>query len=237
MPSATTPATVAATAATAGTVRVRWRAASRTAYRVTSGSRREKRASTATTTGTSRIIPSTETTAAAAIEDLAVAAGAEDGQADAAEQQHQADERRAVAGAAVAATTGEHGDDVLARGDPGRHHGGEEGAEQPEAGDAQQVQRLDLERAQPAVGEVLHDREQRPADAPGRAPRPSTAAVAPSTTPAARMTRRACFGVPPLAAISASVRCWRRAPTANAGPASSTTSSRAITTTSTSAAM
>ena len=36
--------------------------------------------------------------------------------------------------------------------------------------------------------------------------------------PPARITRRDCFGVPPLAAISARVRDCRRAPTANAGP-------------------
>ena len=63
MPSATTPATVAATAATAGTVRVRWRAASRAAYLAVSGSRPESRATADTTTGTTRIIPSTDTTA------------------------------------------------------------------------------------------------------------------------------------------------------------------------------
>ncbi len=63
MPRATTPATVAATAATAGTVRVRCRAASRAAYRGDSGSRPDSRATPTTTTGTSRIIPSTATTA------------------------------------------------------------------------------------------------------------------------------------------------------------------------------
>src|SRR5690349_18738028 len=68
MPSATTPATVAATAATAGTVRVRWRAASRAAYLAVSGIRPETRAIAVTTTGTTRIMPSTETIAAPAIQ-------------------------------------------------------------------------------------------------------------------------------------------------------------------------
>ena len=67
MPSATTPATVAATAATAGTVRVRWRAASRTAYRIASGSTRASFERPTTTTGTSRIMPSTATMAAIAM--------------------------------------------------------------------------------------------------------------------------------------------------------------------------
>ena len=68
MPSATTPATVAATAATAGTVRVRWRAASRAAYLGVSGSRRASRATVDTTTGTTRIMPSTDTMADAPIQ-------------------------------------------------------------------------------------------------------------------------------------------------------------------------
>ena len=63
MPSATTPATVAATAATAGTVRERCRAASRAAYRRVSGSRAESLETTTSTTGTSRIMPSTDTIA------------------------------------------------------------------------------------------------------------------------------------------------------------------------------
>ena len=61
---------------------------------------------------------------------------------------------------------------------------------------------------------------------------PTTAPTAPSTTAIARTVRRDWRGVPPLAAIRARVRAWRRAPTANAGPASSTTSSSAITPTS-----
>src|SRR4051794_39864863 len=67
MPRATTPATVAATAATAGTVRVRCRAASRAAYRGESGSRPASFATPTTTTGARRIMPSTATTADAAI--------------------------------------------------------------------------------------------------------------------------------------------------------------------------
>ena len=62
---------------------------------------------------------------------------------------------------------------------------------------------------------------------------PRAAATLPSTTPEASTTRRAWAGVPPAAATRARVRAWRRAPTANAGPASSTTSSSTITTTST----
>ena len=50
-------------------------------------------------------------------------------------------------------------------------------------------------------------------------------------------TRRDCFGVPPVAAISARLRCCLRALTANAGPASSTTSISAITTISARTAM
>ena len=59
---------------------------------------------------------------------------------------------------------------------------------------------------------------------------PTTAAALPSTTAPATITRRDCFGVPPVAAIRARLRCCLRALTANAGPASSTTSIRAITT-------
>ncbi len=54
-------------------------------------------------------------------------------------------------------------------------------------------------------------------------------ATSPSTTPLPRITRRDWAGVPPEAAISARVRACRRAPTANAGPASRTTSISAIT--------
>ena len=68
IPRATTPATVAATAATAGTVRVRWRAASRAAYLAVRGSRPDARATAETTTGTTRIMPSTDTMADAAIQ-------------------------------------------------------------------------------------------------------------------------------------------------------------------------
>src|SRR4051794_15866296 len=67
MPRATTPATVAATAATAGTVRVRWRAASGAAYRGDSGSRPASRATPTTTIGTRKIMPTTATTAEPAI--------------------------------------------------------------------------------------------------------------------------------------------------------------------------
>ncbi len=59
---------------------------------------------------------------------------------------------------------------------------------------------------------------------------PTTAAALPSTNAPAMMTRRDCFGVPPVAAIRARLRCCLRALTANAGPASSTTSISAITT-------
>ena len=65
---------------------------------------------------------------------------------------------------------------------------------------------------------------------------PSTTAAVPSTTPLASTTRRRCGGSAPLAAIRARARCCRRAPTAKAGPASSTTSSSAIATTSASTA-
>jgi hypothetical protein len=58
---------------------------------------------------------------------------------------------------------------------------------------------------------------------------PSAAATLPSTRALATTTRRDCFGVPPVAAISARLRCCLRAVTAKAGPASSTTSMSAIT--------
>jgi uncharacterized membrane protein len=54
---------------------------------------------------------------------------------------------------------------------------------------------------------------------------PVTAATAPSTAPSASTIRRTCAGVAPAAATSASSRRRHRAPTANAGPASRTTSS------------
>ncbi len=66
---------------------------------------------------------------------------------------------------------------------------------------------------------------------PAARPRPR----APRRRPARRGAP--ATGVPPVAAISASDRDWRRAPTANAGPASSTTSSSAITMTSTATAI
>ena len=68
-------------------------------------------------------------------------------------------------------------------------------------------------------------------------PTPSAAATPPSTIALATMTRRDCFGVPPVAAIRARLRCCLRALTANAGPASSTTSISAITTISPATAM
>ena len=66
---------------------------------------------------------------------------------------------------------------------------------------------------------------------------PATAATLPSTNALAMMTRRDCFGVPPVAAIRARLRCCLRALTANAGPARSTTSISAITTISPSTAI
>ncbi len=66
--------------------------------------------------------------------------------------------------------------------------------------------------------------------APMPSPTPSTAATPPSTMALPMMTRRDCFGVPPVAAMRARLRCCLRALTANAGPASSTTSISAITT-------
>ncbi len=55
---------------------------------------------------------------------------------------------------------------------------------------------------------------------------PPTAPSAPSTRPWASTIRRMSRELPPLAATRPSARVWRRAPTANAVPASSTTSSR-----------
>ena len=91
-------------------------------------------ASVATTTGTSRIMPSTATTAEPAISHAAVAraGGADHGAGDAEPDQEQAEQRRAQAGLAVAATPGQHGHHVLPRGDPRRHDRGQEGAQQPE---------------------------------------------------------------------------------------------------------
>jgi hypothetical protein len=51
-------------------------------------------------------------------------------------------------------------------------------------------------------------------------PTPRAAATAPRTTPSASTIRRRCAGLPPAAATSARSRRRRRAPTANAGPAS-----------------
>ena len=133
---------------------------------------------------------------------------------------------------AVAAPAGEHGDDVLARGDPGRYDGGEAARRAARsrrcrrgAATARRTGRTRCRRtaARPAAPPRPHRCRAR-----RRAPRPTE----PSTTPPARTTRRACRGVPPVAAISARFRDCRRAPTANAGPASSTTSISAITTTS-----
>ena len=55
-----------------------------------------------------------------------------------------------------------------------------------------------------------------------RAAMPAAAPTTPSTTPSASTMRRRCAASPPLAATSASSRRRRRAPTAKAGPASST---------------
>ena len=169
MPSATTPATVAATAATAGTVRVRCRAASRTAYRATSGSRRARRASTATTTGTTRIMPSTETTAEPAISRLPsppdrAAPATGHGPAMPTPSRTQPEQRRPQARLPVAPPAGQHRHHVLTRGDAGRDHRGQERAQHAEARDEQDVPPGQVERPEPRVGEVLHDRQQGPAD-------------------------------------------------------------------------
>ena len=58
---------------------------------------------------------------------------------------------------------------------------------------------------------------------------PTTPEKAPTTRAAPRTTRLDWAGVPPLAEIRARLRDCRRAPTANAGPARSTTSISAIT--------
>ena len=133
-------------------------------------------------------------------------------------------------GSPVTTPTREDRDHVLAGGDPGRHHRGQQRAEHPEPGDPGQVQPRHLERPEPVVGPGLEQRFEEPRDPDARARRRRTAATLPSTSALAMTTRRDCFGVPPVAAIRARLRCCLRALTANAGPASSTTSIRAITT-------
>ena len=162
MPRATTPATVAATAATAGTVRVRCRAASRTAYRITSGSRPPTLPRVASTSGISRIMPSTAGMAPPAMMNSPppVAPKTEHGDADA--EQHQAEQRGLQGRRPVAAAAGEDRDDVLPGGDVRRHQRGQERAEQAEARDPGQVQPRHVERAEVGPGPRLHDRHQEP---------------------------------------------------------------------------
>ena len=171
MPSATTPATVAATAATAGTVRVRCRAASRTAYRATRGSRRARRASDGHHDGHDQDHAEhrdhrragDQQAAVAAAEVVARRPGHGAGDADA--EQDEPEQRRAQARLPVAPATGEDGHHVLTGGDGGRDHRGQEGAQHAEPRDEEDVPPGQVERAEPGVGVVLHDREQGPADA------------------------------------------------------------------------
>ena len=108
----------------------------------------------------------------------------------------------------VAAATGEDGHHVLTGGDAGRAppRPGRRSAV-PKPATRSDVPPGHVERAEPRVGEVLHDRAAGPSRRrrPGR--RPSTDGDRRrGRAPPARMTRRACFGVPPLAAIRARVR-------------------------------
>ena len=127
---------------------------------------------------------------------------------DADTEQHQAEQRRPQRRRAVAAAAGQHRDDVLPRGEAGRHDGGQEGAEQAEAGDADAGAATAPRTARTSCREPLDaaaaaaapttDAEQRP-----RARRPTP----PSTTAPAEDDPRACRGVPPVAAIRARLRC------------------------------
>ena len=137
IPSATTPATVAATAETAGTVRVRCRLASRTAYRSTSGSRPDTlaiRPGPSAPAGSSRARPGWRSPRSTNSPPAPVG-GAERRPGDADTEQHQAEQRRPQGRRPVAAPPGQHRDDVLPGGQVGRDHGGQERAEHPEAGD------------------------------------------------------------------------------------------------------
>ena len=66
--------------------------------------------------------------------------------------------------ARVAATAGEHGDDVLPRGEPGRHDGGQQRAQQPEGGDDRDQQPRARRTGRTSSPEALDDGHQRPPD-------------------------------------------------------------------------
>ena len=237
MPRATTPATVAATAATAGTVRVRCRAASRTAYRRVSGKRPETRESPASSTGTSRIMPRTDRIADPAMNSSPEGALAPTRRTRHAEpHQQRPDQRRANRRRPVAPPPGQHRDDVLPRGDSAR------GRPQRATRSRHRTRRPPPAAATgPGTGRTTRPRCSGPAEGPG------TRARCPGrrrATPPSRRGRghwrapRAAPAVesPPVEASRARMRACRRAPTANAGPASRTTSMRAITTTRTATA-
>ena len=158
-------------------------------------------------------------------------AGAVDRTGNPQPEQHRAGDRRAQRRARLTAATREHGNDVVLCGEQRRCEGSQDGARETARSDAADVAHRQLEGTEPFGAEVLH---------PGWASQamptpptdPTTAATDPSTSPLASTTRRMSGGSPPVAAIRASERCWRRAPTAKAGPASRTTSSSAMATTS-----
>ena len=93
------------------------------------------RATTETTSGTMKIIPKTATTAPSATPNSPFVKNREPlapttDSAMPMPSRTTPDDRRAGRGRRVTATSGEYGDDVLPRRQPGRHHGGQERAQQ-----------------------------------------------------------------------------------------------------------
>ena len=187
------------------------------------------------TTGTSRIMPSTATMAVAAIENSPPRPGdgavgrarrcrrrAGPGRARAATQRGRRSPRRPASTATTSWREASQAGTTAAR----------NALSSPKAGDAGQVQPRHVERPEVVVGTRCTSGAG-PAGADAEHHADDRRRPAPSTTPLPMTTRRACAGVPPVAAISARLRCCLRALTANAGPASSTTSISAITTIST----
>ena len=220
------------TAATAGAVRPRCRAASRTANRSGSGSRAEPRPSCETTSGTSSTMPSTlrmaEPTMVAS--PMPVLRGSRPPhRARRAEQD--APRRPATTGSRhPPAPTGKHGDHVLAGRHDRRHHGGQQRTEQAERRDAER-RRASATWNGPngwLLTRCTNGWASQAIPMPPTAPTTAPPGRARRRSPAPRGGRRAACRR--SAAISARERSWRRAPTANAGPASRTTSSSAIAT-------
>ncbi len=207
IPRATTPATVAATAATAGTVRVRCRAASRAAYLTVSGSRSDKPRDEG---DDARAAPGGSSRGRTTIAPTAMKNSPTAGRRDAVRRQRDAGAEQAPTEHGRARRTVRRSPRRPARtattscrdAMPRRDHGGQQraaAARRPRS--PATVRPRHVERAEPAPREALDERQQRPArPAIAEHARRAARRTPPSTTPA---------GEHDAAGLDAACRRWR----------------------------